>query len=152
MDFLLRPYRATDFERLWQIDQMCFPPGIAYTQMELSGFITRRNAIVIVAEFADQKPNLIAGYAIARPNHKVGRIITLDIVPEARRHGLGSRLLRTCEDRLRERGCTNIYLEAAVDNEPALKLYHKLGYETLRTLPEYYHAHRLDAFLLAKKL
>jgi len=154
VDFTLRPYRASDFDRLWQIDQMCFPPGIAYSQMELSGFIMRRNAIVIVAEFlaAVAPDDPIAGYAIAQPYKKYGRIMTLDILPEARRYGLGSRLMSECEDRLRQRGCTEIYLEAAVDNHAALKLYHKLGYQTLRTLPEYYHAHRLDAFLLAKKL
>ena len=48
--FIIRNYRAADFDRLWQIDQLCFPPGIAYSQMELSGFITRRNAITLVGE------------------------------------------------------------------------------------------------------
>ena len=50
MPLNLRDYRAADFERLWQIDQLCFPEGISYTQMELSGFITKRNAITLVAE------------------------------------------------------------------------------------------------------
>ena len=53
----LREYRADDFERLWQIDQMCFPPGISYTQMELSGFISRRNAITLVADVAESASN-----------------------------------------------------------------------------------------------
>jgi len=166
VDFTLRPYRATDFERLWQIDQMCFAEGIAYTQMELSGFITRRNAITIVAESITSteptrknqpagKPtptDAIAGYAIAQPFRKTGRIVTLDVLPTARRHGLGSKLILACEDRLRRRGCNDVYLETAVDNEPALKLYHKMGYAILRTLPAYYHAQALDAFLLGKTL
>ncbi len=53
---------------------------------------------------------------------------------------------------LRQRGCTEMYLETAVDNEAALKLYHKLGYRILRTLPGYYHATGLDAFLMGKEL
>src|SRR5664280_639545 len=52
--FNLRDYRAADFERLWQIDQLCFPQGISYTQMDLSGFITRRNAITLVADFDER--------------------------------------------------------------------------------------------------
>lgn len=191
MDFVIRLYRPADFERLWQIDQACFAPGIAYSQMELSGFITRRNAITLVAEQAakDQQgvpqsdrsclveghphpgkgsrngaptgmapktrssgSNAIAGFAIAQPYKKHGRILTLDILPEARRSGLGSRLLSECEARLRQRSCTEIYLETAVNNEPALKLYHKMGYRILRTLPGYYHATGLDAFLLGKEL
>ena len=50
MAFHLRPYRAEDFDRLWEIDQLCFLEGIAYTQMELDGFLRRRNAIALVAE------------------------------------------------------------------------------------------------------
>jgi len=163
VDFVLRPYRAADFDRLWEIDQQCFPEGIAYTQMELSGFIARRNAITVVAEHANggedpnsakqrKQPGYIGGFAVAQPYRKTGRIITLDVLPTARRHGLGSKLILACEDRLRERGCSEIYLETAVDNEAAIKLYHKMGYSILRTLPGYYHAHGLDAFLLGKKL
>jgi ribosomal-protein-alanine N-acetyltransferase len=168
VDFLIRPYRAADFDRLWEIDQLCFPRGIAYSQMELMGFIGRRNAITLVAELApspDQaaphgaKPSgspdaagTTVGFAVAQPYRRTGRILTLDIVPEARRHGLASRLMSACEDRLRQRGCTEVYLETAVDNQPAIKLYNKLGYQMLRTLPAYYHAYGLDAFLMAKTL
>lgn len=157
VDFVIRPYRAADFDRLWQIDQACFAPGIAYSQMELSGFITRRKAITLVAEqaAADHRPpgeGSIAGFAIAQPYKKHGRILTLDVLPEARRSGLGSRLLQEAEARLRQHRCTEVYLETAVDNDPALKLYHKHGYRILRTLPGYYHATGLDAFLMGKEL
>src|SRR5271166_1176774 len=52
VEFIIRDYRASDFDPLWEIDQICFPPGIAYTQMDLTGFVTRRKAITRVAEFA----------------------------------------------------------------------------------------------------
>ena len=154
--FLIRPYRPEDFDGLWQIDQACFPPGIAYTQMDLTGFLTRRNAITLVAEFDDgaaaSTPGRLAGFAVARPQRAVGRILTLDVVPEARRMGLASRLMRECEQRLRAAGCCEVYLETAVNNEAALQLYHKLGYTIVRTLPEYYSSHSLDALLLGKLL
>ncbi len=157
MAFRIRDYRAADFDRLWQIDQLCFPPGIAYTQMELSGFITRRNAITLVGELqppaaAPETPR-IAGFVVAHPTRaKYGRILTLDILPEARRFGLATSLMMECEQRLRTLGCCDVYLETAVDNEPALRLYRKLGYEILRTLPEYYSSHSLDAFQMGKRL
>ncbi len=161
--FNIRDYRAADFDRLWQIDQLCFPPGIAYTQMELSGFITRRNAINLVGEFPagsdqDESPahaatDRIAGFVIAHPvRRKYGRILTLDILPQARRSGLATNLMHACEERLRSIGCGEIYLETAVNNEPALRLYRKLGYQVLRTLPEYYASHSLDAFQMGKRL
>ncbi len=184
MQFNLRDYRAADFERLWQIDQLCFPQGISYTQMELSGFITRRNAITLVADFDDPhydreelavsalhsrnglnsrvpgaelpetaaKTPATAGFIIAHPvRGKAGRILTLDIVPEARRLGLASLLMQECEHRLRSFGCNEVYLETAVNNAPALRLYRKLGYQMLRRLPGYY-ATSLDAFLMGKPL
>jgi len=185
VQFNLRDYRAADFERLWQIDQLCFPQGISYTQMELSGFITRRNAITLVADFGElhsEQGNLpvsrlqpsdglnsgvagaelcesaadsqtIAGFIVAHAvRGKAGRILTLDIVPAARRLGLGSLLMDECERRLRWFGCNEVYLETAVNNQPALRLYRKLGYRILRTLPDYYATHSLDAFLMGKPL
>ncbi len=153
--FIIRNYRPADFDRLWQIDQLCFPPGIAYSQMELSGFITRRNAITLVGELqnANNQEDPIAGFVIAHPiRRKYGRILTLDILPQARRSGLATKLMTASEERLRALGCGEMYLETAVNNEPALKLYRKLGYEILRTLPEYYTSHSLDAYLMGKRL
>ena len=71
---------------------------------------------------------------------------------EARGCGLGTRLMLDCERRLREGGCKQVYLETAVDNEPAIRLYHKLEYRILRTLPHYYSSHALDAYLMGKEL
>jgi len=169
VQFTVRDYQAADFDRLWQIDQLCFPPGIAYTQMDLTGFIMKRNAITLVAEVqpanaiaggkhaqgTDAPANRasIAGFVVAHPiRGRIGRILTLDIVPEARRFGLASQLMQECEQRLRTVGCTQVYLETAVNNEAALGLYHKLGYQIVRTLPEYYSSQSLDAFQMAKRL
>jgi len=167
--FIIRSYQASDFARLWQIDQLCFPAGIAYTQMDLTGFIMKRNAITVVAEIqpanavADSKDDQgtdasaghasIVGFVVAHPiRGRTGRILTLDIVPEARRYGLASRLMQECEQRLRTVGCNLVCLETAVNNEAALGLYHKLGYQIVRTLPKYYSSQSLDAFLMAKRL
>lgn len=154
VDFVIRDYRAADFDRLWRIDQLCFPPGIAYTQMDLTGFVIRRKAITLVAEFAagSEFAGEIAGFAVAQPIRNIGRILTLDVLPEARRFGLGSQLMEQCERRLHAAGCEQVFLETAVNNDAAIGLYRKLGYEVLRTLPLYYSTHALDAYLMGKPL
>jgi ribosomal-protein-alanine N-acetyltransferase len=159
LTFRIRDYRAADFDQLWQIDQLCFVPGIAYTQMDLSGFIMRRSAITLVAELDEAAARLanaverIAGYVLAHPvRRKYARIITLDILPDARRLGLATNLMSACEERLRSLGCAEVYLETAVNNEPGIRLYRKLGYEILQTIPEYYASHSLDAYQMGKRL
>jgi len=164
--FIIRDYCPTDFETLWEIDQCCFPSGISYSRLELSGFVTRRNAITLVAEpgndetentsvdaSASGNSRRIAGFVVAHSiRRRYGRILTLDILPEARRLGIGTKLMLACEQRLRSSGCCDVSLETAVDNEPALRLYRKLGYEVLGILPEYYASHALDAFRMGKRL
>jgi len=158
--FTLRDYRSADFDRLWQIDQLCFPDGIAYTQMELMGFIMKRKAITLVAEQHGEAGGAgnslnapIAGFVVAVPvRGQIGHIVTLDVAPQARRVGLASQLMRLCEERLRDAGCKQVCLETAVNNEPAQRLYEKLGYTIVRTIPGYYASHALDAFQMAKRL
>jgi len=162
--FSIRDYRPADFDTLWEIDQRCFPAGISYSKLELSSFLTHRHAIALVAALdaaeaaatgspEGQPETQIAGFAVAHSvRHKYGRILTLDIEPEARRFGLGTKLMSACEERLRAAGCSEVYLETAVDNEPALRLYRKLGYQVLDVLPDYYSSHSLDAFRMGKRL
>jgi [ribosomal protein S18]-alanine N-acetyltransferase len=163
-EFCIRDYRPADFEVLWRIDQLCFPIGISYSKIELSSFLTRRHAIALVAEFehgntpasvssSNDGDDRIAGFVIAHSiRHKYGRILTLDILPDARRFGLGTKLMLACEERLRSAGCREVFLETAVNNDAALRLYGKLGYQVLRTLPDYYSSHSLDAFQMGKVL
>ena len=151
--FSIREYSPADFDALWHLDQLCFPEGISYTRPELNSFISRRNAVTLVAEHERNSQSNIAGFVVAHAiREKYGRVVTLDVVPEVRRHGLATTLMHACEERLRAAGCREVYLETAVDNRPALRLYVKLGYEVLGVLPEYYTTHSLDAFQMGKRL
>ena len=147
-EFTLRDHRPQDFEALWQLDQECFPPELAYSRTELTGYIRRQSSLTLVAERAGK----LAGYIVAeRGGRKVGHIITLDVRAEARRSGLGSRLMAAAEERLRGMGCASVLLEVAVENAAAIAFYQRQGYTTLATIPRYYND-RMDALLLGKKL
>jgi [ribosomal protein S18]-alanine N-acetyltransferase len=153
---VLRDYRPHDFRRLWEIDQQCFAPGIAYSQRELAHYVGMRGAFVIVAENdggANQDAQRrIVGFLVAQKQTRgAGHIVTIDVLPEVRRAGLGSLLMAECEQRLRRAGCSVIYLETAVDNDIALRFYHRHGYSVLKTIPRYY-LNSLDALQLGKKL
>jgi ribosomal protein S18 acetylase RimI-like enzyme len=52
----------------------------------------------------------------------------------ARRRGLGEAVLRAALDAASERGCGAVWLEVIDRNEPAIRLYEKLGFEAVRDL------------------
>ncbi len=151
MEFSLREFRTEDFEVLWSIDQRCFPPGIAYPRRELAAYLQRRGSFTLVAERA-VKPGVVAGFIVAEGSRRrVGHIITIDVLPDSRRGGLGSKLLAAAEERLRQVPCHTVVLETAVDNVPALAFYKCHQYSVLKVAPRYYST-GLDAFVLGKTL
>ena len=155
--FTIREFRRGDFNRLWEIDQACFPPGISYSQLELLTYMRRLGSFTLVAERAAGANAAVAGassvgFIVAEAGSgKAGHIITIDVVESARRNGLGSRLLAAAEERLRQAGCRAVLLETAVDNAPALAFYKRYGYFLLKTVPRYY-SNGVDALVLKKDL
>ena len=149
----LRESGLADFEQLWRIDQQCFSSGIAYSQEELAEYMRIPGSFTLAGEAGDGSgASRILGFVLAtRDRRGAGHIITIDVLEEARRRGLGSQLLAAAEKRLAEQGCSRVLLEVAVDNAPAIAFYKRHQYAVLRTLPRYYLG-TLDALLMDKKL
>mgnify|MGYP001793240337 FL=1 len=57
-------------------------------------------------------------------------IFLLYVVPHHRRKGIGTALMKYAERWARKRGDSQIGLQVFTSNEPALKLYNHLGYQT----------------------
>ena len=164
----VRKYAPVDFPRLLEIDQSCFVDGIAYSEEELRYFLSTPTAISLVGlkeeglkEEGLQEEGMqeagIMGFVIAdrfRPrkaSRSMGKIITIDVAPEAQHSGVGTLLMISAEAELKQAGCDYVSLEVAVDNEPALKFYKKHGYSVLKVLPRYY-LDSIDGLLMGKKL
>ncbi|HTW50104.1 MAG TPA: N-acetyltransferase [Acidobacteriaceae bacterium] len=152
MDWRLRAVRSEDFEALYTLDQACFTPGIAWSKAELLYFLKHSQNFAVVAE--GEKPG-IAGFAIAgtlrRSGVIAGRLITIDVRAELRRHGLGHALLEAVEERLRAAGAAAIVLEVAVDNAAAQSFYERHGFARTGRIPGYYLG-RIDALAMEKQL
>lgn len=156
MEFTVRDYHPEDFNTLWEIDQACFPLGVAYSRYELRIYIRRPGASTLVAESLHADPNTpgkqILGFIVAeRSRRGAGRIITIDVRTSARRHRVGSTLLEAAEARLRSANCRSVRLETAVDNTPAIAFYKRHGYHLIQTIPHYY-SNGVDALLLERDL
>ena len=165
VDFTLRDFRPEDFEILWQIDQKCFAPGIAYSRRELAAYIRRRGSFTVVARdlATNQAPPVprhtgnkgfggILGFIVVEVGRRgMGHVISIDVLPENRRVGVGSKLLYEAEERLRAARCHTVILETAVDNASALAFYKRHGYSVAKIVPRYY-SNGVDAFLMDKNL
>jgi ribosomal-protein-alanine N-acetyltransferase len=154
--FTVRDFRPEDFMTLWQIDQSCFPEGIAYSQQELKSYIRRKTSFTLIAEHEPQltlngnHPGII-GFLVAEQGRTAGHIITIDVRVGARGNRVGSVLLENAEQRLCASGCKKVRLETAVDNLGALAFYKKHGYSVVGAVPGYY-SNGLDALVLEKDL
>jgi ribosomal-protein-alanine N-acetyltransferase len=164
--FFIRDFHKADFEALWRIDQQCFAQGISYSRPELAAYLRMPGAFTVIAETredagpanrsgADDSARGISGilgFVVATLNASgSGHIITIDVIQEARRCGVGSALLSTAEEQLRARGGSHVRLETAVNNASALAFYKRHGYYILKTLPRYY-PDGVDAFVMRKDL
>ena len=65
MEFTLRDYSPSDFETLYEIDQACYPRGIAYSRRMLRWYLGQRGAFCIVAETTGEPEPTVIGFLVA---------------------------------------------------------------------------------------
>ena len=143
----LRDFGDADFETLYAIDQACYPPGIAYSRRMLRWYLRLPNAECIVAAAGPE----IAGFILTDFEASEGHIITIDVLSNRRRGGIGSALLREAERRLAAKGVREVTLETATTNEAGIAFWQRHGYRTMGVIPRYYQG-RHDAYFMRKTI
>lgn len=78
------------------------------------------------------------GMALARSVVDEAEILTLAVAPQARRRGIGARLLGILIDQARGRGCRMMFLEVSARNLAAQALYHAHGFAPVGLRRRYY--------------
>jgi GNAT superfamily N-acetyltransferase len=71
----------------------------------------------------------LVGYAMCEPVGVVALVRHLVVDPRRRGQGLGEELLRRLAIQLRALGCQSWRLNVKIDNQPALRLYRRLGFD-----------------------
>jgi ribosomal protein S18 acetylase RimI-like enzyme len=143
----LRTYAPEDFERLYELDQACYEPAIAYSRRELRNYLRFPGAECVVAVAGPET----VGFCLGAHKGTRGHIITIDVLGPYRRQGVGSQLLGEVERRMAAGGVNEIGLETATDNRSAIAFWHKHGYRTRGIWKGYYPGGR-DALAMVKSL
>ncbi len=151
MSFTLRDFRPEDLEAVIYINRTCLPEN--YSHHFFMSIHRSYPDLFLVAE-ADGR---IVGYIMCRIERsfwgrRKGHVISIAVLPEHRRRGIATALMKEALSRMAERyGATECYLEVRVSNKPAISLYEKLGFRKADTIPHYYLDGE-DAYLMKKSL
>jgi len=137
-----------DIRAMWEIDRKCFKPSVAYTVdvFYYHLLISRDPAFVAL----DDGETVVGFVLTSKKARGVEQIVTIDILQEWRRMGIGARLMALAEQALARRGAISFELQVASDNKPAIEFYRKLGYRKQRLLKHYYGRDE-NAYLYVKK-
>ncbi|HVV31931.1 MAG TPA: ribosomal protein S18-alanine N-acetyltransferase [Vitreimonas sp.] len=94
------------------------------------------------------------GFAMGWTAAGDAELLTVAVVPEARRRGLGAALVTAAGVAALVRGAASMHLEVAEDNEAARALYAKLGYKEAGRRHAYYAGERgpIDAIVMRRTL
>ncbi|WP_374646543.1 GNAT family N-acetyltransferase [Tabrizicola sp.] len=134
-------------EDLAVLHARCFTIPRPWSAAEFAGFLTDPLAFLLVEGDA--------GFLLGRAVAGEAELLTLAVAPEARRRGLGQRLVGRFLYQARLRGAASAFLEVAADNAPARALYERAGFATAGRRRGYYagpDGALVDALVLRREL
>lgn len=155
MKYAIRQTTLNDIDRVMYINRVSLPEN--YTKVFFIEHLRKWPKGFYVAEV----DGVVIGYVMSRVEIgwgylkpglvRKGHIVSLAVLENYRRKGIGTALMQAALKGLKEYGAKEVYLEVRVSNTPAIRLYEKLGFTVKRTIP-YYYLDGEDAFLMVKPL
>jgi ribosomal-protein-alanine N-acetyltransferase len=151
-----RLFETRDMDQVMEINLKCLPENYSsYFYLDLYNHFPKT---FIVAE-DDEK---IVGYIMCRVEYgfsemrsilptKKGHIVSVAVLPEHRRRGVGRSLVIHAMRALTEYGATECFLEVRVGNDTAISLYKNLGFATIRKVEGYYQDGEA-AYVMSRRL
>jgi len=88
-------------------------------------------AVRFEAWLGEELVGLVASYC-NKPDGGKAFVTSVSVWPECQGQGIGGRLMQQCIEHVRGLGFVQILLEVDQRSLPAVALYHKLGFSTLR--------------------
>lgn len=150
-------------DRIMAVMEAAFDPayGEAWNRRQVADALSMPSTHALVVDgdgnlVPDSKGNIRtpAGFVLSRHVLDEEELLLIAVVPGARRRGVGAVLIKHLFDAARARAVTRIYLEMRRGN-PALHLYHKLGFVPIGERPKYYrmaNGERIDAITFGRSI
>lgn len=136
---VVRRAEKSDLRPLYDIEVECFRED-SFPPHYIARFLEDPTFITLVTALEGKVIGYVAVHVENFEGKRMGHIYSIAVRPEYRRMGIGSRLLETIEEILRQSGAKVCYLEARKDNIAAINFYLKHGYRVFEVLRNYYGA------------
>ncbi|GAB4084320.1 hypothetical protein GCM10028784_09500 [Myceligenerans cantabricum] len=149
-EFHIRPLRSSDFDRVLQLERELFGRG-AWTYGMLADELAALGRWYVVATIDEPGsigPDPVVGYAGLWFDGDDVQVMTIGVDTRNQRSGVGRLLLDALIDRARTLKAQAVLLEVRVDNEPALAMYGRFGFEVLARRKRYYQPENKDAYTM----
>ena len=135
----------THVAQVAELEKLCFsdPWSLRSITSELSNPLS----LWVVAVTGDT----VVGYVGSQSVMGEADMMNLAVVPEHRRQGIGRRLVEELVSRLTANQVKSLTLEVRASNDPAIALYHEMGFQAVGRRPGYYRNPKEDALILRKE-
>ncbi|MEK6986770.1 MAG: N-acetyltransferase [Candidatus Thermoplasmatota archaeon] len=134
-----------DLGPLYDIETECFQER-RFRKDHVEWILTNERALTLVEE---AERGEILGALMLLFEGTACRVLSIAVIPQARRRGIATRMMQAAEDSARERGCMVVRLEVSTQNFGAIEFYRGLGYHTDGVLYGYYSWGE-DAYSMAR--
>ena len=141
----LDPMRWWDIERILPLERELFGDSAWTAEMFWAELAHPQTRWYLVAGGHDS-----LGYGGVMVNGSDADVQTLAVARAARGKGVGTALLRALLDRAGEQGATRVTLEVRADNDPAIALYARHGFERIAIRRGYYQPGGADAWIMQR--
>ena len=137
----IRSATDDDLGDLLKIEQRCFGRGPYKHQFNCTQYryyVRNPNAIVLLG-FLNNRPVASAIVTVASGSRLgAARIVSIAVVQNRRRQGIGMKVLKRVIQKLQSQGCRRIYLEVSEKALAAKALFESMGFKRKRQLLKYY--------------
>lgn len=131
-------------QQIAELEKLCFTAPWSFRSIQ--GELTNQLALWVVALDGEK----LVGYVGSQSVLGEADMLNLAVDPAYRRMGVGAQLVCALVDRLEAMGVYCLTLEVRVSNQPAIRLYHRLGFVQVGCRRNYYSNPREDALILRK--
>lgn len=128
-----------------ELEKLCFSDP--WSERSIASELNNPLSFWLVAVEGD----CVAGYVGTQTVMGETDMMNIAVHPAFRRQGIAENLISALVMELQNIGSKCLTLEVRASNEPAQKLYEKLGFEQIGRRPKYYRNPREDACILRKE-